>query len=203
MNNRIFKKIRDRYEHFFRVSPKVNSSQGKYSKLIKEDLYTEYFQTVLADPEIDMETKKLVALLTTGLRITEVMHIKVNQLNLEALRVERVLILKKRKQDLRLTKPLHPVVVEFLRTAVNNKSGDDFILEFPNRHQPFRRLNRYFGTGCHDYRHSFVSYFLKKNKNQGLEKITAIQGWSNVAMAYNYANVDTTAEVDNFFKEAA
>lgn len=207
MNNRIFKTIRQRYEVFFRMSPKVNSQKGTYTKIIKEDLYGQYFQTVLADPEIDRDTKALVALLTSGLRITEVLFLKANQINLEAMKVERVLILKKRNKDLRLTKPLHPVVVEFLRDYLKDKKADQLAVEFNNRHQPFRRLSRYFGTNCHAYRHSFVAYYLKKSKasgqGQGLERITAIQGWSNVAMAYTYANVDTTVEVDNFFKDVA
>lgn len=203
MNNRIFKKIRNKYESYFRVSPKVNSAKGKFSKILKEETYEDYIKAVLEDNDIDIQTKALIGLLcSTGLRISEVLHIKVNQLNFEALRVERVLILKKRIREMRLTKPLHPVVIEFLKKFIEGKQGEDSVLSFDNRHQAFRRLDRYFGTGCHDYRHSFIAYFLSKNRHQGLERITAIQGWSSVSMAYTYSNVDTTKEIDNFFKMA-
>lgn len=200
-DNRVFKVIRNRYEEFFRLSPKVNSEYGKMSRLITEERYAEFFTTVMADPEIDRETKALVALLSTGCRISEVLSIEVNQLNFQASRVERVYILKKRKRDLRLNKPLIPVVVEFLKEFTQGREGTEKVLSFTSRHQPFRRLEKYFGLHPHDLRHAFVSYFLSRSKS--LEKITAIQGWSSVSMAYTYANVDTAKEVDDFYKDVA
>lgn len=204
MDNRIYKTIRNKYEHFFRVSPKVNSAKGKHSRIIKSDMYDSYVKTVLNDEEICLQTRALVALLcSTGCRITEVLNLRVDQLNFEAKRVERILILKKRIREIRLQRPIHPYALEFLQKYVEGKKGDDYILNFENRHQAFRRLERYFDCGCHDYRHSFIAYFLASKNGQSLEKVTNIMGWSSVSMAYVYSNVDTTQEVDTFFQMVA
>ena len=200
-DNRIFKTIRTRYEEFFRMSPKVNSEYGKMSKLIIEEKYAEFFKTVVADSEIDPDSKALVALLSTGCRISEVLSMEINQINFQASRVDRVFILKKRKRDLRLNKPLIPVVLDFLKEYTEGRNPEEKIVNLTSRHQAFRRLEKYFGLHPHDLRHAFVSYSLSRSKS--LEKITAIQGWSSVSMAYTYANVDTAKEVDDFFKDVA
>lgn len=206
MDNRVYKMIRTDYDHFFRECPKVNSSVGKKSRVIKEELYEEFILKVLADERLDMDSRALLAILTSsGVRISEALALKVSQLDFSVNRIRNVIIQKKRNKDMRLDKALHPLAIGFLAKFIEGKPSEALLLPFDTRHQAYRRLNRYFGTTPHDFRHSIVNYFLmKQGQKNGLERITKLMGWSGLASAYNYSqNADLDRELDNFFKEAA
>ncbi len=205
MNNRIYKLIRNEYDLFFRECPKVNSSVGKKSRVVKEEFYEQFIQRVLSDARIDNETKALISILTSsGLRISEALSLKVSQLDFETTRIRSVIIQKKRNKDMRLDKALHPLVIEFLKGFIGSKGGDEMLFDYSTRHQASRRLTRYFGTTPHDFRHSVANYWLSKNGQRGLERLTRLMGWSSLASAYNYSqNCDIDKELDSFFSKAS
>lgn len=199
----MFKEIRQEYQNYFRECPKINSSVGRKSTIIKETLYSEFLRTVLLDERIDEQSRLLSGVLaSTGLRITEVLHLHRNQIDLAQKKIKGILVQKKRNAEVRIDKPLHPDFIPFL-TAFLEKHQGEYLFEGFNRFQAIRRMKKYFGMDCHSWRHSFVNYFLFNNQNQGLERITKIMSWSSFSSAYAYAqNADIDQELANFFKTA-
>lgn len=202
-DNRKYKIIRSRYSNLLRECTKINSIKGKKSVVIKEEAFDAFVQLVITDENIDKETRLLIGLLcSTGLRITEVLGLKVNQIDLDNNRIRAVHIQKKRTKGLKLDKPIHPAFINFLKDAIKHLEPEDTIVHVENRFIALRRLKKYLDMGCHDFRHSYINYFLSKNKKQGLDRITKIMGWSSLASSFSYCqNCDLDKELDNFFGE--
>lgn len=201
-DNRIFSTIRSKYNSMLRDCTKINSQNGKKSRVIKEEEYDVFVEVVMNDNSIDHESKLLVGILcSTGIRITEALTLTVGQINLETNRIRQIEIQKKRLKTLKLDKPIHPAFIEYLKKSIEGKNPESIIVNIENRFIALRRMKKYFGMGCHDFRHSFCNYFLSKNDKQGLERMTKIMGWSSLASSFSYSqNCDLDREIDNFFE---
>lgn len=203
-----YKAIREEFEVYFRKAQKINSTEGRSSTVVKKGMYEEFLDKIISHEGIELEDKILFLILfSSGCRVSEVVGqdettgIRVEQIDLNKMRITGVKILKKRGRTVRLEKALYPpsktLFLEYLKT----KTKGELVINM-SRKAASRRFYKYFGiTDIHSSRHAFVTSLFDKNMDP--VKISALQGWSDSRFGFRYYSCDVENELEAIFKKAS
>jgi integrase len=197
-----------KYAPFFMKSQRVSSKVGKAAVIIEPTKWNEFFAMLKADVEsgvLDYEFAAALAVsISIGARVSEMLSIKVRQIDLTNGNVEDIIVLKKRSPETRMAR-LHPTALEIVREFIKlaKRRPHEFLVRSYDRHQMLYRVKKLMPTTDNHAiaRHSKFSFFVEK-KVDGV-KIAKRMGLSDVNLAYKYVHLNTKRDLETEYDDVA
>jgi integrase len=176
---------------------------------LKERILTEDEEARLKNASYPILRSVISFALNTGMRHGEILNLRWNQVDLEALR----LTVEKTKSGRPRTIPLNPPLLEELQRLKSQNGQGPCVFPNPDTGKPLRSMKTSFGAACrragitglrfHDLRHTFGSRLVQKGVD--IETVRSLLGHSSIAITQRYINstdkrrksaVDRLAETD-------
>jgi len=202
-----WKIFQERVAVFFEEVQRTGADIKHNIMVVKTERYHDFVNFMVNTPKIKDKYKLMIILqLSTASRISEILHLKKKDIDLEEAIVE-IKILKKR-----LTREKNGVICEvtpktrwgaidpqllpLLKEWLYSLSSDDYLFANPKTGKPFSRegvwmqYQAMMGSTTHGFRHARINYIIEEH-NYSVEEVANLLQFSSLGVAYSYYNSNT------------
>jgi len=208
MRNWKWKIFQERIAVFFEEVQRTGADIKQNIKVVKTERYNDFISFIANTPKVADKYKLLIVLqLSTGSRITEVLHMKKKDIELGEDALVEITVLKKRLTrekngvicDISPKKRFSVIdekVIPLLKEWLSSLADEDYLFANPKTGKPFSRegvwmqYQAMMGSTTHGFRHSRINHIIEEH-DYSVEEVANLFQFASLGVAYSYYNSNT------------